>query len=276
MHLYRAWPAYELLDSCRKAKAVYRSDKQELAALSLLGKSQSLSSMMAFLSVAVGWFSLPLEVLFRFNLGARYLSSVRITLAYAPILLAMQIATEFGGSFGPWLTGFLLISFGATLVHRVRIWRWERRGEHVYTYSFGESPLTQVTGRIDDWKSYKYVEPMLGFAAWFGTQVIDQRLGVYLFFSSTALLLHHQLIYAQWRDVAYDMADSSTFDNFYSAAAAGRPKREVHGLPRPVVVVPASPRTGIGSANYTPVRQSGASTTLEDVLGPSPVSAAAD
>lgn len=250
---------------------MYETDRTQLAQLaqflapfSDMNKKPTLTNVSNFLTVAVGWVALPLEALSRWEFGERYMSMVRIALAFTPQLIALWVMSSYGNSPGPFFVPFLLLAFAACMWHRFRIWQRNRAGIEWHSISTG---ISHLEGRLpgSDWAQFRFVEPGLWFGLSLLVSLVDDTTGPYLTIASLALFIHHQLIYGCVRDRQLDEADARIEAAYRSAAEEGRRKRYTAGMPRFVVATPAMPTpwaaaTGATEAATPPASQNIAST----------------
>ena len=252
---------------------MYSTDRQELAGLGQIGSAfdptrpMSLSSMYQFVKVAVGWVALPLEALTRHSFGIRYLSTVRIALAYGPLFF-LWFALGAGGA-DPFFTLFLVASFGACLWHRFRAGQRLRRQIPWLSTSFGVSHLEERT-RLSDWTAYKWVEPAICAVATLLVAMIDNAAGAYLLLATLCLFIHRQLVWNEYFDWSLTKGDVEIYNRYMAEAAQGMHKQHTAGLHRPAVVAmpPASAPVSPMPTRPTSPTATGSRSILDDVLGP--------
>lgn len=212
------------------------------------GKSDAETFSLIFnTSVAVlDWFCTGAEVFLRYDFGERYLSPIRLYLAYSIMLLFPLVPMIAGARTR--LYWFIFVAFiGLGIYHRFRIWQRERQGIAWHSRSFGVSWLSKVLP-VDDWTLYRYVEPgiclLLGAIVW---RYVNGVVGAWLTINGFVLLIKNYILYFQHRERILDMIDARIEASYMQNIMAGAPKQQTAGysmvrmaMPKDLPALPAA------------------------------------
>lgn len=220
--------------------------------------------------ILLGWWSLPLEVFIRKEFGERYMSLMRIWIAWAVLGMFTFLYSLFAVMAGDgmaflaysgmtqtlWNTGmsglayhlfyyaFLLLA----IWHRYRIWKRQQEGDVWLSTSFGISHLAAVPWQrlleripyagpvisryvtIDDFFLYRFMEPALCLLLGRLIHPMDGLLGTYITIAAVALFIKNNMAYNQMRGRMLDMIDSAIESSYLAESLKGRPKEQTAGF----------------------------------------------
>lgn len=209
--------------------------------------------------IFLGWNTLTLEVFSRRNFGERYITLLRLVLAWITLstyrfffvlFFTLSNFSISGSMFGggpslnlsattPLFTMFTYGMAACTLFHLGHIFWRNRQGIAWHSQSFGVSWLSFLP--IDDWKLYRFVEPALFILiGYFLSSGIDRLTGVWLMFAGACLFLKNQMAYAEERGRFLNMIDARIESTHLQEAQQGKPKQETAGftvMPVPTVAM---------------------------------------
>lgn len=273
-----------------------RHDRDEVqnaaavAALFMPDLVKYLQTLVSLVMIMLGWVTLALEVFLRRDFGERYLSWVRIILAWIVLSTFFVFAITIGSIFGEisrllvlFVVGFAILC----LFHRIQIWRRNRRRAIWHSMSFGINWFAPVWERMqralqerglgglaryfDDWTFFRLIEPL--FCLWlaFLVRFIDPIMAIWLGLSGLALLLKNNLIYNAMYSRFLDLMDAKIEAGFYSEALAGKPKGATAGfsvvsLPPQVRRVAAGQPLGLPGERPTLPAPAGSARSVDDAL----------
>lgn len=139
------------------------------------GPVQMLMGLITLIEILLGWFSITLEVFIRFNFGTRYLSLLRLLLAWwtfntyktlyffitalsgigNPAMWLWQgpdFRSLFAGDVHSFLYQMFLYGFmGLSLLHLLVIWKRDAEGVAWFSMSFGSSFLSFLPWELWEW-----------------------------------------------------------------------------------------------------------------------------
>lgn len=293
------------------------STKDEITKMQFVGSLVTPRGTMEMVNMAINlimivlsWFSITVEVFLRHSFGSRYLSVLRLLLAYFAFQvvegLYFLIAGLFGlgnpmswflspPSFGALFGGnihsflyqtFLYGFFGLSALHLVAIAKRENQGREWHTASFGISWLSYLPWELweklldvvflvggwlwhgflrlipvplvrellewlgsqapaalirstlqpDDWKFYRFLEPLLCYMMAQTLAPTDAFLSTWLLIASVALFIKNNMVYFDQRSRMMDFMDSHIESVYLQAALKREDKRNTGGFT--VVPVP--------------------------------------
>lgn len=226
--------------------------------------------------VFLGWISLTLEVFARREFGERYFNPVRIifawfTLGFYRFFFVLWFSLSnfsiggslFGGgssfNLGATTPFFRLFTWGfliASGAHILRIYLRNKQGIQWHSQSFGISWFSALP--LDDWKLYRFVEPVAFFIVGLILAIFfDRLLGIWIVLAAGSLFLKNQMAYADLRGRYLDLIDSRIESEFLTSAVHGTPKSETKGFS--VMPVPAG--------TVLPEDAASIEETVEEVMG---------
>lgn len=236
--------------------------------------TKQLEGLMQLVIVILGWLSVGLEVFIRRDFGERYLSWIRLYLAYslmgALLLGSGLIEALFADSTGEtesktsyfWVVFllFVLLSF----LHRLRItWR-NKKDIQWHTMSFGVSWLARLLPFLDDWALYRYVEPFLWLIVGYFVAKVDTFTGTWLILASLALLIKNHMVYGEQRGRFLDIMDAQIEAAYMNSALHGTSKKQTAGFS--VVPVPKNALPAIEEAMENMDIASTVQTTMSSIF----------
>jgi hypothetical protein len=295
------------------------------------GTMEMVNVLLNLTMFVLGWFSITVEVFLRFAFGERYLSLLRLCLAYMTFQVFQTLYFLLGWLFGfagnpmNWLFNspdlstlfaggvhsllyhlFVYGFFGLSALHLITIAKRENAGQEWHTASFGVSWLTYLpwdawdalvdtvfllvgrvwnallqrvsvplvrnslewftrhvpvtliksTLQVDDWKLYRFLEPLLCYLMAKALQPTDGLLGTWLLIASIALFIKNNMMYFDMRGRMLDHMDSHIESVYLQAALKREDKRLTGGF----TVVPV-PMRFVDSSEIDP------SVTVQETLG---------
>jgi hypothetical protein len=220
--------------------------------------------------IMLGWWSLPLELFLRKEFGERYLSLLRIWIAWMLLgtftffysLFAamagdpMAFFAYSGMTQSMWNTGmsgllYHLFYYAFILLaiwHRYRIWKRGRDGQPWLSICFGVSHLEMIPWQrliekipyagsfisryvtIDDYFLYRFLEPVLCLLLGRLIHPVDGFLGTFITISAVALFVKNAMVYNQMRGQMLDMMDAAISSSYLAEALKGRAKEQTAGF----------------------------------------------
>lgn len=254
-----------------------QADRQNLRYLAYHTMPKStfalLDTFYQIVMILLGWWSLPLELLIRKEFGERYLSLLRIWIAWmllGAFTFFYALYATFAGNpmaffaysgmthslFNTGVEGltfhlFYYAFLSGVVFHRYRIWKRTKDGVVWLSTSFGISHLSALPWHllrriptigqwitVDDYFLYRFVEPALCFVLGRLLYRLDGLTGSFVVISAVALFIKNNLAYAEARGRVLDMIDAGIESQYLADALAGRPKETLAGFS--VVPVPVS------------------------------------
>lgn len=185
--------------------------------------------------IILSWFSVTLEVYIRHTFGERYLSWVRLWIAWSAIGWLNAVATL--GAAAGWGWGsllFMLIYFGflgLSLYHRIAINRRNKRHILWHSQSFGISRLWGLPffKRFDDWTLYRFIEPLVFLCLGIFIFPLHGIIGLWLIGSSVALGIKNNVYFSIERDGQLDQMDAQIEVGYAQQSQDGAPKEATAG-----------------------------------------------
>ena len=161
------------------------------------------------LSYMLRWVSAPLECFLRRNFGERYMSWLRLWVAY-PFVLTFALVPTLAGkpSVLYWLIYVAFIGMG--IWHRVAIWKRNRKGD----VSLHSQCPGRPWGKLNDLARKNpeafdtFIEPIACVMIALCLFGVDKVVGTWFLFASVTLLIHRQMDSMQRRNRYLDIIDS--------------------------------------------------------------------
>lgn len=205
----------------------------DFLASSLMPKQTEIIKFFAAVVVIfLSWLSITIEVFFRYQFGERYLSFLRLFLAYSTMgLLVFYFPIFFG--FGS-LTGWFILAFLVlSAYHWLTIWVRNRSRIPWYSLSFGISRLEGLPLGIfgGDWMLCCVTEPVFALIVAVLMRFLDPGLGSFLLLAAFALFLKNLLMYQQYHNTFLDLADARIVAEHFNDVLQGKPKTVTAGIP---------------------------------------------
>lgn len=191
----------------------------------------------ALLMAVLGWFSVTLEVFIRHSFGERYLSLIRVFLAWQALGLAgLAMFMVFQGNVNAGIDPIALamitpVFLAAAILQliwiQIRNWRkvpWHSR-------SFGLSWLHPLVWRWDR-LFYRLIEPAFCFVVGLVVMQVEKiaPVGGWICFAAVALLVKNNIAFNIERDYALDKADAAIEAAYMREAEEGRDKAKTGGF----------------------------------------------
>ena len=191
----------------------------------------------ALLMAVLGWFSVTLEVFIRHSFGERYLSLIRVFLAWQALGLAglamfMVFQGNLEAGIDPIALGIVTPIFLVAAILQlfwIQIRNWRKIQWH--SKSFGLSWFHPLIWRWDR-LFYRLVEPAVCFLVGLGVMQVEKiaPVGGWICFAAVALLVKNNIAFNIERDHMLDISDAKIEAANMEAALAGENKAKTAGF----------------------------------------------